>query len=110
MSAMEDQPAPQAQLTGEALAKLVQEAANAVIQNLRVAGRNRAVAMKAIDDRLQETIALTTLVHCHLDALTKLLVAKGTATQDEINMSIVAEFASKANELAGRPQLVVPRL
>jgi len=110
MNTMQDQPAPTPDLTPEQLSELVQQAANAVTQHLRLSARNRQINNTTRIDKIQqEQLALVTLMHLHIDALTKLLVAKGLLSFDDVNKALVAEFATHANELAGKPQLVVPR-
>ena len=107
---MQDQPAPTPDLTPEQLAQLVQQAADAVTQQMRLAARTRQINNTTRIDKIQQDqLALVTLMHLHIDALTKLLVAKGLLSFDDVNRALVAEFASHANELSGKPRLVVPR-
>lgn len=109
MSPMQDQPVPAQEPTSQQLVAMVQQAANLVVQQLTLANRGRAIDVVTVDAKLQEIVSITTLMHCHLDMLTKLLVLKKVCTQEEINKYLIAEFVTAANELAGKPQIVVPR-
>jgi hypothetical protein len=112
MSTMEDQPAPQNTpqgLTGEQLGALVQQAANMVTQQMALNSRMRKVNITDVDKRLEELTKMVELMHVHIDVLTKLLISKNTCTVDEVNQWLVAGFATHANELAGKPEIVIPR-